>query len=227
MPIWNLAELSSHATTALGNRSDLAASTVSFWVNMAGRTVWDSLPHAQQEKIATSSTTVNEDKLSLPSDFEEVLALSNLSSTADQPSLLDLINLDQAEAYSTQSGLPKHYIQYADWLELRPVPDSAYSLQLRYRAQWSDMTTTSDHPSVATRLRYGIFLKSVELLARHVTQDDAKASWAHNEYVGFMTQMPSDRALQARELHTAGLSLGRTRGAKATGSSYSFDRDVD
>lgn len=214
----------SSATQALGNRADIALSTVSFWSNVAGRQVWDSLPHQQQEKVATSSTTVNEDKITFPSDFEEILALSNLS---NGPTLLEPIHLDQAEAYSTQSGVPKYYVQFADWLELRPVPDSAYSLQMRYRAQFSDMTVVGDHPSIATRLRYGIFLKTVELLARHVTLDDAKASWAHNEYVTFMSQMPSDRALAARENRYAGLGLPRARGQKESSSVYSFDRDVD
>jgi len=215
----------SNATAALGNRSDLALSTVSLWINEAARQVWDSLPHDQKEKLAVSSTTINEDKITLPTDFEEMLAVSNLSAGA-QPALLNQINLDQVEAYSTQTGIPQYYALYSSWLELRPSPDSSYSLQLRYRALWSDMTETTDVPSIATRLRYGVFLKGVELLARHVTQDDAKAAWAHNEYVGFMTQMPSDRALRAREQHTAGLSLGRTRGEKTGGSAYSFDRDV-
>lgn len=226
MPIWNLSELMSNATAALGNRSDLAASTVSFWVNEAGRIVWDALPHDLQENIAISSTTVNEDKITLPSDFLEILSVSNLSNTAAEPSLLQPIHVGQLDAFSTQSGIPKYYAQYNNWLELRPSPDSSYSLQLRYRALYSDMTATTDRPSIATRFRYGIFLKAVELLARHVTQDDAKASWAHAEYMQYMTMMPSDRALRARENRYAALALPRERGQKTTGSTYNFDRDV-
>lgn len=217
----------SAATTALGNRSDIALSTVSFWTNVGGQLVWDSMPHDLQEKLAVSSTTSGSDKITLPSDFLELLTVSNLSS--GMPSLLDPLNADQADsAYDpTQLGTPERYLLFSTWLELRPSPDSSYSIQLRYRAQWSDLTATTDVPSIATRLRYGIMLKTTELLARHVVQDDAKAQWAHQEYLQHMTMEPSDRALRTREQHAMGLSLGRLRGQVTKQSSnLSFDRRI-
>jgi len=221
MPAWTLGTIMSSATAALGNRTDVTASTASLYANQAQLEVWSQLPFDEQEAIAISSTTVNENKITLPSDFLEPLTVSNLSAT--DPVLLDSINLDQREMYSTASGTPECYVLYANWLELVPTPDSAYSIQVRYRKQLSDMTETTDVPSVSTRYRFAVVLKTKELLAQHVIMDTEAAAEAHNQYVSYMGSMPSDRALRNRENRAAGVSLPRRRGQKGPASIYSFD----
>ena len=202
---WSLAQLMSNATSVLGNRTDISASTVSFWTNEAARMVWDALPHDLQEGMAVSSTTSGEDKITKPSDFQELLTLSNLStSPAD---LLEPINLYQLESWTTDIGTPTHYCEFNNWLELRPSPDSAYSLQMRYRKQNSTMTATTAVPSVATRYRYPVFLKTVELLAQNVTRDPMTAAEFGNRYSAEMMSTPPDRALRLREQRYASLSL--------------------
>jgi len=224
MPSWTLATLMSSATAALGNRSDIALSTVSLWTNEAYERLWTELPENEQEALAVSSTTVNEDKLTLPSDFLEMVAVSN---TSNSNTLLDPINVDQLLAFSDSSGVPRYYALYSDWLELRPVPDSAYSLELRYRKLRSDMTATTSLPSIATRYHQAIFLKTAELLADFVTLDPEKADRFRGLYRVHMATTPNDRALRARNDHAMGSSLGRARGQKNTAASaYSFDRDI-
>jgi hypothetical protein len=202
---WSLGVIMSTATQTLGNRSDLAASTVSFWSNEALRMVWDAMPHDLQEGLAVSSSTSGEDKITKPSDFQELLTLSNLStSPAD---VLEPINLHQLESWTTDLGAPTHYHEYADWLELRPSPDSAYSFQMRYRKQVSTMTATTAIPSVATRYRYSVFLKTVELLAQNVTRDPATAAEFGTRYAAEMLATAPDRALRLREQRYASVSL--------------------
>lgn len=224
MPQWNLGELMSATTTALNDPPTLLTSTVSFWVNVAYEDVWSLIPHDQQETLAVSSTTVNEDKISLPSDFREIIGLSNLSRANH---LLDPINTDQAMRWSSAvSGEPTHYMQYANWLELRPIPDSRYSLELRYRALRSDLTVIASVPSVATRLRPAILHRAVELLAQNVTRDPDTAATHNRLFTQNLMSMPSDRALRLREQHAVGLSLPRYRGQKTRSSAYSFDRST-
>ena len=213
----------SATTAALGNRVDIPVSTVSFWVNQAQMDVWNLLPHELQEGIAVSSTTLNEDKITLPSDFQELIALSN---TSRSNALLNPINVDQLAAYSDASGIPTHYALYSNWLELRPIPDSSYSISLRYRKQLSEMTLTTAVPSVASRLRPAIFHRAVHLIAKNVTRDDATAQGANADFGNAMS-LPSDRALRAREQHTMSCALPRERGQTTRNSGYSFDARVD
>ena len=226
MPSWTLSDLVSNATVALGNRSDIALSTASFWMNEAQRVVWDACPHDLMEGIAHSSTTSGEDKITLPSDFEELLLLSNLS--ADPADPLEQCNIENAVSWDTDLGTPTHYLLYSDWLELRPSPDSSYSLELRYRKALSDMTELTDRISVATRYGQAVFLKGSELLAKYVTHDDEKAAEMGNAYVAYMSTTPTDRAKRHRENRFMSVSLPRKRGQTpgTTTREYDFDRDV-
>ena len=224
MPAWNLGDIMSTATKALGNRGDITLSEASLWANQAQLKVWESLPFNEQEAVAVSSTTVNEDKITLPSDFDEILVVSRTSGGIGDPVPLNLINPDQLAGYSNHSGIPVDYIEYSTWLELRPVPDSAYSIEIRYRKQLSDMSEATDAPSVSTRYRYPVMLKTKELLAEHVILDSDMAQEANNQYMSEMRSLPSDRAKRNRENRNAGMSLPRIRGQRRRSSTYSFDR---
>lgn len=202
---WNLGDICSHATQALGNRGDITLSDASFWANESSRQVWDFLPHNLKESIAVSSTTSGGNRITLPTDYEEMLDLSNLSMTP--PRMLWPTNLPLADSWMTSLGVPERYVEFNNWLELIPSPDSSYSIQLRYRKQCSTMTTLTSQPSIATRFRYPIMLKTKELLARHVIFDDAKASAAAGEFLSYMNALPSDKALRMREQHYAAVSL--------------------
>lgn len=204
---WTLADLMSRSTSALGNRADIALADCSFWANEAHRVVWDAQPHDQQEAIAISSTTSGEDKITLPADFQEIITISNLSDGGGSPDVLDPINLVELASYSTDTGTPLHYAQFATWLELRPSPDSSYSIELRYRKQLSTMTETTTAPSVATRYRYAVMLKTAELLAQNVIRDPQKSVEFRAEFIDYMSSVPSDRALQYREQRYLGVSL--------------------
>ena len=227
MADWTLADLTSRATQALGNRTDISISDASFWANEAMKDVIVEVgPSFLEETLAISSTTCNEDKISLPTDFYELLAISNLSSGVGG-TLMSQLNIDQNLAYSDLSGVPESYQLYSTWLELFPIPDSAYSLELRYLKQPSAMTELTCIPSVATRYRKGIFFKTKEYLAGEVIYDYDAESKAHNQYVNFMNSVPNDQALRMRNQHYAGCSLPRGRGQKGRSSELSWTKRVD
>lgn len=226
MPSWTLGDIVSTATIALGNRTDITLSQASLAANQAQLEVWSQLPFDEQESLAISSTTVNEDKVTLPSDFQELLVVSNMSANQPHGLPMDPLNLDQLEAFSQTSGVPRYYTLYDSYLELRPIPDSACSIQLRYRKQLSDMVETTEVPSVSTRYRMAVYYKTKEILAEEYILDSEAAALAHNKYISYMASMPSDRALKNREGRAHGLSLPRRRGQKGTSSSYSFDRSI-
>lgn len=218
---WTLGDILSAATTALGNRGDVSASQASFWANEAQRQVWDMLPHDLQEGIAVSSTTSGQNKISLPTDYQEALVLSNLSVTPNV--VLQPINFTLGDSWTTQLGTPTRYGLFANWLELFPSPDSSYSLQLRYRKQLSTMTDVAAVPSVATRFRYPVMVKTAALLAQNVTFDQERAAQLSQQFFVSMTQMPNDRALRMRENHYTGVSLPTQRLGQTVPRRLDFD----
>lgn len=207
---WTLAEITSSMTASLGNRLDVSISRASFWANEGQNVVWTALPHDLKEAIAVSSTTSGENRIILPADFQEMLNISTSTSSAIGRDVLTLINNDEIDSADTSLNRPRSYIQYADWVELHPTPDSAYSLQLRYRKQLSTMTELMAQPSVGTRFRQAIYLKGTELLAEEL-QQFAHASHFKTRYNTFMRTTPNDRALRLRNRHDVGFTLLRRR----------------
>ena len=208
---WTLGTIVSRATAALGNRTDITLSDGSFWGNVAQENVWDAMPHDLQEKLAVSSTTSGENRITLPSDFKELLNI-RLSSSSGSQDVLQLINPDDIDSDSnaTRLGIPVTYMPYADFIELRPSPDSAYSVQMRYRAQLGTLVSATDRLSVATRFGEAVFLKTTQLLADNVVRDFNSGAAFGDRYVRFMLQTVPDRALRQRERHDMGVSLPRT-----------------
>ncbi len=207
---WTLGAVLSRATAALGNRTDITLSDASFWGNIAHQEVWDILPHDLQEKLATSSTTSGENRITLPSDFQEMLNI-RLSTFSNIHDVLQLVNIDGIDSSSTATvkGIPTQYLQYADFLELRPIPNSDYSVQMRYRAQLASLVSTVDRLSVATRFGEAVFLKTTQLLADNVVRDFDSGEKFGDRFVRFMFQTPDDRARRNRERHDMGVALPR------------------
>lgn len=204
---WTLGDLVSRATQALGNIGPnvISSSDASHYANVALQEVWTAMPFDQQQQIAISSTTSGSNRITLPTDFLELIALSNLSMTP--PQVLHPLNVELVDSYTTNLGTPVNYMQYSSWLELVPSPDSSYSLQMRYRSLPSTMTALTDIPSIATRYRQAVFYKTKALLADNVLFDATKAAKASAEYDAYMVAQPSDNALKMREQHYIGCSI--------------------
>ena len=218
--LYTLGGVMSEATAQIGNRSDLATSRASLLANQAYLMVWEALPHNEQEKLAISSTTSGENRVTLPSDYGEAINLSDLS--AASPVLLRALNSDDVDSGSTQLGRPTSYVEYANWLELWPSPDSAYSLQLRYRAQPSVLTVTGDESSLATRYDYAWLLKTSELYCLALNDIEQAPVWG-NQYISYMAQTRSD--LAKRQSAREGMHVRYLTGARGALSRSSFDAE--
>lgn len=195
MPLYDLGQVMSNATQMLGNRSDIAQSTASFWANEAAQKVFYSVFHSGLEALAVSSTTSGENRITKPTDFFELIALSDLS--LSQPALLRPTYPDQIDSASTELGRPTRYIEYGTHLQLWPTPDSTYSVQMRYRARQSVLTTTTATPSFDTRYGLAWTYKTTELLA-DVVLDPERAAMYRNKYLSEMASVPNDNALRQR-----------------------------
>lgn len=186
MPNWTLAELMSRATARIGRRSDLVTSDVSFYVNMAYQEVAAAQPNALLETITVSSTTSGENRIELPADCMEIVSLSWLTTDpVASAQTLRRTSLDYVDASGfAPIGKPSQYALYSNWLELWPSPDSSYSLQMRYIAYPSDMTSTSAIPSLATEWRPAVLYLSEALLHEHVGNEVEGAN-ARARYAGY------------------------------------------
>lgn len=194
MPKWDLDQITSKATQAIGRRADIPRSEASFWANAAYAFVAERAPHALQEQVATSSTTSGENRVDLPPDFNELETLSFLTDVGSSRTLRQT-SPDKVDATGFDDpGKPDEFVLYSDWLELFPSPDSAYSLQLRYKSHNTDLVNGSDVPSVATPWRRAVYDKTKELLLSEVVNDPAAAAAQRNEFLDTIQSLRDDHA---------------------------------
>jgi len=195
----------SQATARIGRRSDLAASTVSFYTNMAYQEVAQATPHALLETITVSSTTSGENRIELPSDCMEMVNLSWLTTLGVQSGqTLRRASLDRVDqAGFNPIGKPQEYALFSNWLELWPSPDSSYSLQMRYRAYPSDMTATTAVPSLATEWRPAVLYLTEAFLHEYIG-NESEAAIARTRYAGYAQSL---KDTQARRQMAGGMRI--------------------
>ena len=196
MTLYTLGTVMSNVTQMMGNRSDVAQSTASFWANVAAQETFEAAFHAGYEtSLITSTITDGASLISKPSDFYELINLSDIS--LSQPALLRGTYVDQIDSASTESGRPTRFIEYASHIQLWPTPDSTYSIMMRYRARQSVMTAATAVPSFDTRFGLAWTYKTTELLSDAVL-DHERAAMYRQKYISELASTPNDFALRQR-----------------------------
>ena len=208
-----LGQIASIATTFNQGRMDIPLSEASFYANLAQAEVATRTKHQPLERLAVSSTTSGERRVSVPSDFLYPISVT-LSDTSSGPvgSPYQLIarEVTWLDSVGTGVGLPRYFIPYSDWIEVAPSPDSAYSLQLRYGAKISAMMDSTSTPALAERYHYAIALKTAELLA--AARNDLEQEGANRQrYLSYMMSTPSDLAMRQSVQEGMGVAVQRRR----------------
>lgn len=222
MPIFNLAQFASMATTFAGGRLDWSLSEVSQYVNIAVSDLANRVGHTPLEAIAVSSTTSGVKRYQLPTDFDRAVALTmyvGSNSTATSSNQTETIVLRQMDARwidaqdledTGNAGKPEAYLQYATWFSLFPSPSSAYSLQLRYFAKPGTLIASTDTPALDERWHAAVMFRTVELLEGSRGNIEGEAL-ARNRYLNAVAGMPTDRARKQQDRIGMTLRFGRNK----------------
>jgi len=209
--ILSLQDVISRATTLAGGRLDWGTSEVSFWAKLAAQQVANQVWHQPLESLAYSSTTSGENRISLPSDFDGPIALSNLSTQGVNGGRQ--LRMETGEWITSQATVdvaePEVYALYSTGLELWPAPDSAYSLELRYRAKQPTLVASTATPAFDERWHQGWLYKTAELLEASRGNPDGEAM-NRNRYVTFMGSIKDDRTLRQQAVNGVRLRYQRT-----------------
>lgn len=208
MPILNLGQLASTATTFAGGRTDWSLSEASLYVNLAYSEVKSrqGLNHTPSEAIAISSTTSGENRIAFPADFDYPLAISCLAGssstdTASHTTTVTVLVPRDATWFDAQPlaiGVPENYVYYGTYIELYPSPDSAYSLQMRYRTQSPTLVASTDTPVLDERWHSAILYKTVALLEASRNNPEGEAL-ANNRYLQYVTTTITDASAKQRD----------------------------
>lgn len=205
----NLAQIASIATTFNQGRLDYTLSECSFYANLALTEVATRTKHQPLERIAVSSTTSGERRITMPSDFLYPTGITISDTSAGPvgaPYQLQAREATWMDSFGSQVGIPKYYIPYATWIELAPSPDSSYSVQIRYGAKIPAMVASTDTPGLSERYHYAVALKTAELLAAARNDLEQEAA-SRARYLSYMGSTPSDLAMRQAATEGMGVSM--------------------
>lgn len=204
MPSYTLGEIMSHATFAVGRRSDLEASRVSFWANEAYMEVADIAPLSLSETTTFLSFVSGSASTALPADLHEPILFSWMSGGSG--TTLTWVSPGAIDSYGTGTGVPEYFTLYGGNIEVRPVPESDLTVHLRYRTQITDLISTSSVPSINTAWRPAIVRKLEEKL--HYALGNAEgAALAQQRYMSLVATLKSDEARRQLSNHEVGISM--------------------
>lgn len=220
MPILNLGQLCSTATTFAGGRTDWNLSEASLYVNLAYSEVKSrqGLNHTPSEAIAVSSTTSGENRIAFPADFDYPLALtcyvgsSSTNTNSHTTSSVALVPKDARwfDAQTLAIGVPDSYVYYGTSIELYPSPNSAYSLELRYRTQSPLLVASTDTPVLDERWHSAILYKTIALLEASRNNPEGEAL-ANNRYLQYVNTTITDASAKQRDRTGMYVRFGRAR----------------
>lgn len=204
MPAYTLGEIMSEATYGAGRRADFDASRVSFWANEAGMEVAQAYPTALSEKTAFLSFASGTAVASLPTDFDSPILFSWMSGGSG--TTLTRVSPGVVDSMGTAGGIPTHFCFFGSSIEVRPIPNSAMTVHVRYRRQWEDMTSTSSTPSLSTPWRRAIVDKLEAKLHAKVGNAQGEAL-AMQRYLSYVQSLPSDDARRQQGQWPQGVSM--------------------
>lgn len=232
MPVLNLGQVCSLASTMAGGRLDWALSEASTWANLALEqvSVAAGAHHKPREALAISSTTSGGNRIALPTDFDYPIAFTlyqgstSTATTSRTTTEIPLVPRDAAwiDAQSGQQrgGIPEAYLWYSTWLELYPSPNSAYSLQLRYGARQPVLVDSTATPDLDAKWHQAWLFKTTELLEASRNNVDGEAL-ARNRYLNYVNTIETDKALSQHDRR--GQTMRRGFGMRSTGGGGRLD----
>lgn len=140
MSIGNYNDLKTSIANFLA-RDDLTAQIPDF-IKLAEARMSRELESREQEKRAQATLTANDEYIALPSDFREVREVKlNISPTKVlryySPSGLD------TQYSGNGTGAPEGFSIVGLEMKMRPIPDSAYTMEIVYIGSLPALTTTN------------------------------------------------------------------------------------
>ena len=193
MPALTLATLMSEATAAVGARSDLAASTVSLYANIAQLEIAAMVPHTELLTTQTLVLGAGSNATTLPADLGEVVDVSRPNSYDSFGHRLltpvPLREIDEASEGTTQ-GVATRYAVSANSILFYPTSASHDTFTLRYVKVPADMSALTSQPSLHTRYHPALLYKLCENLADRVL-DTERAAYYRNKVISVLGTVPT------------------------------------
>lgn len=127
--------------------------------------------------VATTNTTAGDSTVSIPDDFLQMRDLHIVSNPTIVLEYLSPSNFYR-NSFSTVSGKPNQYTTLATDIQLAPIPDSTYQLQMLYYAKPEYLSDTNTSNIFLTACVDALLYASLGEAEPYLMNDVRLATWA-------------------------------------------------
>jgi hypothetical protein len=187
----NFGELKSRLRRSVKNPSqdDVSDEELGEYINYGYKDLAGRYAYHQTRKICTFSTVAGESKYQLPPDCASVLRLRDnthgkkLRKSGDRG--LSSRGVPEVNFW------PSSYVRYRNYVNLRPVPDGIYVIEIYYIAIPQLLVNDTDLPVLPDTWDVGVWLRAIWYY--HMTNGDtAQATTALTNYTVWLSDKPSE-----------------------------------
>ena len=184
----NLTEMRDSLREKVGNPTigDVTDTKLSEHLNTAYRDIAVKYRFHGVRRRCSFPTVIDIQKYVLPTD---VGALFKVWDVTNKRPLVKIGHEQLPDNLSDTSGQPLQYLRSVDWIELYPIPDAVYTIEMWYKTQVADLASPADEPAIPLPWHVGIVN-----LGRWYYWDEKgdipKARWAMDNFKVWVSDMP-------------------------------------
>jgi len=128
-------------------------------INDSYREIANKFRFHSVRKICQFDTIDGTDKYGIPVDASAVLRVRDNTNEKRLEKLGDRRAAEQLNITANiQKGAPESYVRHRTWIEIFPIPDAVYQIEMLYKATVTDLVSDSDAPIIPVSWHRGIRL---------------------------------------------------------------------
>lgn len=200
----NLATLRESLRRMIGNptTADVTDGQLLVHINTAYRELTNKYRFHLGRKICTFDTIQGVSRYGLFPDLASIIRVRNNTTEvrmemSDSRRRYEEVNMTA----NVQLGKPVRYIRFRDWMELMPIPDGVYEIEVYYKMSIVDLAADGDSPVIPESWHRGILL-----LSRYVYYDEEgdipKATTAYARFNTWVQDQPTEVDEEKSDLDT-------------------------
>jgi hypothetical protein len=186
----NLTNMRTLLREHIGNapESEVDNNKLNTLLSLANTDISDRYRFHKARKICRFDTVAGQDNYDLPTAMTALLRAQDVTNFRK---LTKVGDRQYSSRTSDSQGKPEKYVRYRGYIQLIPIPDGVYTIEIFYRYAAIDLTTEDQSPEIPSVWHYGIVLYA-KYLYRSAQGDVPKRDAAMEEFKLWVSDKPTE-----------------------------------
>lgn len=193
--------------------TDVTDAVLSEKINSAYEEIVDKFAFLRGRGRAKFTTVVGQDKYQISSITDEIRKVWDRTNKRE----LEKIGSGKVARSDFDGGTnarPERYARFENYIQLLPVPDGAYIIELLYRARLTALASDADIPNIPSAWHRGIALLATYMYYDDEAKDYPKATASYNTWQTWLRDKPVEAHEEAAALDS-GVEIPSLGGSSA------------